>query len=228
MKSVDNKTAVFGNPDSVHVFIQPVDDHDLEELQNEMETLKKESGSDDWCILTVKVNDWNRELTPWKAEPVWGKAGFGDGAPETLKHIMEKIIPELDRLHPCKARRYFIGGYSLAGLFALWAAYQTDRFVGAAAVSPSVWYPGWIDYAKRHRPLAPSIYLSLGDREEKTRNKVMATVGDAIREQEQILENGGVKTVLEWNRGNHFADNGMRMGKGFAWLLKEQITCSED
>lgn len=220
MKSVDNKTTVFGNPDSSNVFIQPVDDHDLEELQNEMGTLQKESGSDDWCILTVKVQDWNRELTPWKAGAVWGKVGFGDGAPETLKYITEKVIPEFDRLHPCARRRYFIGGYSLAGLFALCAAYQTERFAGAAAVSPSVWYPGWIDYAKSHRPLVPSIYLSLGDREEKTRNRVMATVGDAIREQEQILEGDGVKTILEWNRGNHFADNGMRMGKGFAWLLK--------
>lgn len=221
MKSFDNETAVFGNPDLARVFIQPVDDHDLEELQNEMDTLKKESGSDDWCILTVKVQDWNQELTPWESEPVFGRVGFGDGARETLKYIEEKVVPEFEDAHPCTGRRYFIGGYSLAGLFALWAVYQTNRFAGAAGVSPSVWYPGWIDYAKSHRPRAASIYLSLGDREEKTRNKVMATVGDAIREQYQILEEVGVRTTLVWNKGNHFADNGMRMGKGFAWLLEE-------
>lgn len=34
-----------------------------------------------------------------------------------------------------KDRTYIIGGYSLAGLFALWAAYQTDVFCAVAAAS---------------------------------------------------------------------------------------------
>lgn len=218
--SRENAIAVFGNPDAVHTFIQPVDDHDLEEMKNETETLRSLSRRDDWCILTVKVNDWNKDLTPWESGPVFGKTGFGNEAEKTLQYILKEVIPDFEDQYPYKERQYFIGGYSLAGLFALWSVYQTDFFSGAAAVSPSVWYPKWISYAKTHKPMSRGIYLSLGDREEKTRNKVMATVGDAIREQYQLLTDTETKTTLEWNRGNHFAENGTRMGKGFSWLLR--------
>ena len=36
-----------------------------------------------------------------------------------------KEVTEISR----EKKKYFIGGYSLAGLFALWAAYQTDLFM---------------------------------------------------------------------------------------------------
>ena len=63
---------------------------------------------------------------------------------------------------------------------------------------------------------AARTFLSLGDREEKTRNKVMATVGDRIKMQYDNLYND---CVLEWNSGNHFADPDKRTAKGFAWLI---------
>lgn len=213
---------IVGISSSSRVFIQPVDDHDLEEMQSEKETLTRLAGTEEWCILPVKIRDWNQELTPWKGAPVWGKEGFGDGASETLDQILHEIMPKFDQKYPCPDRKYYIGGYSLAGLFALWAAYQTDRFSGTAAVSPSVWYPGWLSYAGEHKPLVRNIYLSLGDKEEKTRNKVMATVGDAIRKQQKLLSDSGTACILEWNPGNHFKDNGIRMAKGFAWLLKHE------
>ena len=43
-----------------------------------------------------------------------------------------------------------LGGYSLAGLFALWAATRTDTMYGVAAASPSVWFPGWPGYEAAH------------------------------------------------------------------------------
>lgn len=41
-------------------------------------------------------------------------------------------------------RRVFIGiaGYSLAGLFALYALYKTDVFTRVASMSGSLWFPG--------------------------------------------------------------------------------------
>ena len=62
----------------------------------------------------------------------------------------------------------------MAGLFSLWAAYQTDAFAGVAAASPSIWFPDFLQYMKEHDIRTESVYLSLGDREEKTRNLVMA------------------------------------------------------
>ena len=119
--------------------------------------------------------------------------------------------------------RLLLGGYSLAGLFALWTAYQTDAFDGIAAASPSVWYPQWIDYASEKRPLVKSIYLSLGDKEDKARNPVMAQVGKAIRKQHELLSGQEINTILEWNAGNHFVDSEKRMAQGFAWLLNNLI-----
>lgn len=58
----------------------------------------------------------------------------------------------------------------MAGLFSLWAAYQTDTFAGVAAASPSIWFPDFLQYMKEHDIRTESVYLSLGDREEKTRN----------------------------------------------------------
>jgi hypothetical protein len=63
------------------------------------------------------------------------------------------------------------------------------------------------------------VYLSLGDKEEKTRNPVMARVGTAIREAEEILKEAGVDCILEWNPGNHFKDAEKRTAKGFEWVL---------
>ena len=65
-----------------------------------------------------------------------------------------------------------------------------------------------------------SVCLSLGDREAKTRNPVMATVGDRIVEAHDLLKAQGVHTALEWNPGNHFKDTSIRTAKAFAWVIK--------
>ena len=108
----------------------------------------------------------------------------------------------------------------MAGLFALWTAMQTNRFDGIAAASPSIWFPGFLEYMKRQKVQSDCIYLSLGDKEEKTRNLVMATVGDCIREAHAWLQQCGIGSTLEWNPGNHFRDPGLRTAKAFAWVMK--------
>ena len=145
---------------------------------------------------------------------MFGNEAFGDGAPRTLDFL-------LNELSSCPVKgRVFLGGYSLAGLFALWAGYQTDCFRGIAAASPSVWFPGFTDCMRENTMRAEAVYLSLGDREERTRNPVMSQVGNAIRAGEEILKEQGVECVLEWNKGNHFKDAALRTAKAFAWVMK--------
>ena len=48
------------------------------------------------------------------------------------------------------------------------------------------------------------VYLSLGDRESKTRNPVMATVGDRTAKAESMFREMGSEVVFESNPGNHF------------------------
>ena len=158
----------YGDPKAEIVLIQPTGAHELAELESEVAEIGRLTGVSFW-FLAYLVHDWNCALSPWKAPAVFGNEGFGEGAAATLTEILS--------LCRDNTKRYYIGGYSLAGLFALWAAYQTDVFAGIAAASPSVWFPGFIEYMKTHSIRSRRIYLSLGDREEKTRNPVMAEVG---------------------------------------------------
>ena len=210
------------------LLIQPVDDHDLEVIDSEVAELSRLTGNAGFTLAAFKVDDWNADLSPWEAPPVFGSEGFAGGAVATLKYVTDQLIPELaggkDEPADLKsAPTIYIGGYSLAGFFALWAAYQTDLFRGAAAASPSVWFPGRIGYAESNPITTDKVYLSLGDKEEKTRNPVMRTVGDNIRKQFELLQahKACEKCTLEMNRGNHFKEPDIRTAKGFAWLLNQ-------
>ena len=70
-----------------------------------------------------------------------------------------------------------------------------------------------------------SVYLSLGGKEEKTKNKVMAAVGDRTRAQEKILREDPMveSVILEWNAGGHFADAGKRLAKGIKWMFETKF-----
>ena len=202
----------YGSPDARAVLIQPVDEHDLAFIESEV-SLIREKAPADFRLIAVKVGDWNRDLSPWEAPAVFGREDFGDGAADTLAEILN--------LCGDRTQDYYLGGYSLAGLFALWAAGQTDAFRGIAAASPSVWFPGFMEYLAAHPPRSPRVYLSLGDREEKTRNPVMAAVGNRIRTAEALLQAQGIDCILEWNEGNHFRDADRRTAKAFSWVLRQ-------
>lgn len=199
----------YGNPDSTNVLIQPVDDHDMAVIENELAAIK--AATEDFCLIAVKVDNWNNDLSPWEAPAVFGSDAFGGGAGVFLDKILE--------LTKDNSKKYYIGGYSLAGLFALWAAYQTDVFTGVAAASPSIWFPGFTAYMRDNWIKTDRVYLSLGNREEKTKNRVMATVGDRIREAHEILTKQKINCLLEWNEGNHFKEPDFRTAKAFKWLL---------
>ena len=202
------------------LLLQPVDTRDLQNDNDYLEICSSVNRS--FLYLKVAVNNWNTDLSPWEAPPVFGKEAFGAGAKETLK-TLEEILEE--ELVDHKELPVILGGYSLAGLFALWAAYQSDRFAAVAAVSPSVWFPDWISYAETRFPLVKTIYLSLGDKEEKTRNPLMASVGDCIRRQLELLQKDGTveHCALEMNEGNHFRDPEKRCAKGFSWCAQNLI-----
>lgn len=218
-----------GAPCAGPLLIQPADDHDISVLDSEAahierlitgtgsKTADRAAGARGFTLAAFKVNDWNQDLSPWEAPPVFGDAAFGSGAAETLEYITGELLPYMTNGN----ESVYLGGYSLAGLFSLWAGYQTDAFAGIAACSPSVWFPGWTDFVKAHPVKSPHIYLSLGDKEEKTRNPVMRTVGDCIRMQLEILKSDPACAgcTLEMSQGNHFKEPDLRTAKGFAWLL---------
>ncbi len=211
----------YGNPDADTLLFQMVDDHDLAVIENEVSLIRELTGGQDFCLKVVKVKNWNQDLAPWRAPAVFGNEDFGEGAAETLEYLLKEVVPDPSAGEAPHVKRMYLGGYSLAGLFALWAGCRTDRFAGIAAASPSVWFPHFTEYLRDDPMQADRVYLSLGDREERTRNPVMSQVGNAIREAAAILKDAGKDCVLEWNKGNHFKEPDLRTAKAFAWLMNQ-------
>ena len=222
MKSIE---AIGGRDCTIHttvgaeiLLLQPVDDHDQSLLDSEVELIRSLTERP-FNLVAFGIKDWMSELTPWPAPPTFGKQPFGEGAEDTLGYIKDTLFPSLtERWGDMKV---ILGGYSLAGLFSLWAGYNSELCDGIAAASPSVWYPKWTEYIEGKGMHSKAVYLSLGDRESRTKNPVMAHVDDAIRRQHELVSAQGIATTLEWNPGGHFIDSEKRMAQAFGWTCGE-------
>ena len=117
-------------------------------------------------LLFSAQADGDRDFTPWPAEGVREGETFTGEAEGYLRFLTETALPRLEKEYqasPLPEHRAILG-YSLGGLFALWAQTQGEWFQTAGSLSGSLWYPGWLDYSKAHPPRpGEKIYLSLGD-----------------------------------------------------------------
>ena len=169
------------NPVNAPVFIWGLDMSHGETAESLFDEVKALTNND-FSLAVFDVTDWNAQFSPWTAPPVFGKDAFSGKGNDTLRFLENGFLPEIKSKFP--ESEVFLTGYSLAGLFSLWALYETDKFNGAVCCSSSLWFDKWDEYASLHRIKSPStIYMSLGDREEKTKNKVMSKVGDRTRRQ---------------------------------------------
>ena len=212
-------------------------------------------------LVNVGVNLWEENFSPWCAPRVFAKGpNFGDGAQNTLDTLINQVIPwaESELTEP-PAYRVLVG-YSLAGLFSLWAGvsqpatpqqvargYQPDdapsqpddvssqpgapyvdasvaTFQRIGAVSGSFWFPGLLDYVNQQLSGGAvgltHAYLSLGDREARTPNPQIMHVRENAELLANKLENAGISSTFELNRGNHFQNVEGRMQKALDWLVK--------
>ena len=209
---------IYGNEKSNNILIQMIGEHEMAGLESEVRYISELSQSEDFCLVAIKVDDWNDSLSPWKAPAAFGDGEFGGRAEDTLKELIDIINAEVLQGRDISEVNLYIGGYSLSGLFALWSVYQTDIFKGVAAVSASVWFPGFYDYISNNTIHARSVYLSLGKKEEKTRNTLTASVGNVMRDIYSLISQE-INAIMEWNDGNHFKEPDLRMAKGFSWLI---------
>ena len=172
-----------------------------------------------FVLVAIEVENWLVDLMPWPDGNVSRDPEAGKHGQEMLDYILLSLVPELEKRFGTLP--VILGGYSLGGLFALWASSQSDRFDAIAAASPSVWIKDWIPYAQKHIPLADSVYLSLGDREEFVKNQAIARVGDNLRTQyAQVQEQlGAHHCILDGEQGNHFSESDGRQARAFAWCL---------
>ena len=211
---------IYGEPHAEYLLLQMTGEHELQSMESEIAAIAQSAHH--FLFAAIPVESWNDALSPWEASAVWGKQGFGGKAAETLRFLTEQVIPSLkQQFRLPEDIKIILGGYSLAGLFALWASTQTDLFYGVAAASPSVWFPDWMEFEQQRPIQTQRVYLSLGDKEERTKNAVMAVVGDNIRTLHSRLAERGADCTLEWNSGGHFKNAALRMAKAFQWVMEE-------
>ena len=201
-------------------------------------------------LVNIGVDLWEENFSPWCAPRVFAKGpNFGDGAQKTLDTLINHVIPWTEsELTDPPAYRALVG-YSLAGLFSLWAGVtqagvspqvargmspqvscgcQSDApaatFQRIGAVSGSFWFPGLLDYVDQQ--LSGGVvglthaYLSLGDREARTPNPQIMHVRENAELLASKLQNAGIISTFELNRGNHFQNVEGRMQKALDWLVK--------
>ncbi len=175
-------------------------------------------------LVALEGADWDCDLSPWPAKRAFRSGNdFSGGADAYLRELTEKILPTVEKSFGMLPSIRMLLGYSLAGLFSLYALYGTALFDSVASVSGSLWYDGFLEFLKANQPVRQPkrVYFSLGDRESEVKNPRLATVELSTRKAKQLLQSMGSKTVFELNSGNHFADVPERIAKAIRWLCAE-------
>ena len=198
------------------------------------EVLKSLTSLKNYIIVGISIEDWNRNLTPWYCPRLFGKKNNdfkGEGQKTfdwLINHCLTKIEKDFSPIFVKDKIYKYIGGYSLSALFALWIFYSDKNkketiFDGVCACSPSLWYLKWDEYMiDRYAPEGSIIYLSLGDKEGKTKNETFQKMRSGMDKMIEFVKNDihVKKYFYEENKGGHYNDSELRMAKAFKWLIE--------
>lgn len=197
----------------------------LHTVQGEGESVYRlalEDAPRDFSFAAIGDLVWDDEMSPWEIPPIAkGDAPCTGGAEAYLGTLTEMILPEI--LHHVPSPSFTaLAGYSLAGLFAVYAMYRTDAFARTASASGSFWYPRFLDYVREHKMKRQPeyMYFSLGNKEARTKNEILRSVEENTRWLEKRYRAAGIRTIYEENQGNHFQNANERMAKGIRWILQ--------
>ena len=180
------------------------------------------AGCPPFTLVAISDLDWNHDMAPWDSPPAFKNAEpCTGGADDYLRLLTKEIIPTAEKELAGVPSWRGIAGYSLAGLFALYAIYRTDLFSRVGSMSGSLWFPGMKEYIFSHEPKRQPdcVYFSLGDKESKTRNPVLRSVRQNTEEIQSFYQDKGFNTIFQLNPGNHYDHAAERTAAGIAWLL---------
>ena len=183
----------------------------------------QKGGCPDFTLVTVSGLNWEAELSPWAAGNLFKYSEmFTGGADDYLQFLTQQVIPQAETgLNGILWRG--LTGYSLAGLFTVYALYKTDLFSRAASMSGSLWYPGFKDFALQNTLyIAPQhLYFSLGDKEARARNQYLKTVQQCTEELAAHYRSLDINTFYELNPGGHYRNIISRSAAGIKWILTQ-------
>ena len=180
-----------------------------------------EFGCNDFTLAAISGLNWNYDLSPWETPEIRNNRYNFGGADEYIYQLTGEILPAILSKLPESPEFTAIAGYSLAGLFALYAAYKTDVFSRVASVSGSLWFPDFTKFVQSHdfAKQPEIIYLSLGESEAKTRDKNLSSVHENTEFLADLYKSHGITTIFELNPGNHFTDTIGRTAKGIKKII---------
>lgn len=190
-----------------------------------------DKGFPPYALAVISGIDWDRCMTPWPAAAVFrGEPDYPGGADDYLEKLLTVLVPAVEDAvrgaDGAAPEGRCLAGYSLAGLFSVYAAYRTDRFDRFASASGSLWYPGFVEFVEKsafpgRNAAGPArLYFSVGDKEKKTKNRLMSTVEENSRRIADHVRASGVNCTFELNPGGHFTEPEKRLARGIAWLLE--------
>ena len=202
----------------------------MHEIQDESDAVLKrcaELGCPPFVLVAIHVPEWNDMLTPWECPGIFADDAPFAGHAEHQLEIISEIVQKTEGQLGARPSHRCIAGYSLAGLFATWAPFQTDLFDAVASASGSMWYPGFAEYVEAGMFDRPPrcAYFSLGSKEARTPSRLLRGVADGTQRVVGAFRMKGVRTVFESNPGNHFKEPDLRMAKAICWAVSN---CGKD
>ena len=174
-------------------------------------------------LLCVGNLNWNHDMSPWDCPPLSkDDEPFTGGADVYLELLTDEIVPRAMGTVKGTPSHICIAGYSLAGLFALYVMYRCDVFDRAASMSGSLWFPKFVDYVLKNsmKRTPDKLYLSLGDKEAKTKHQLLKAVGESTEIIAEHYRALGIDLIYELNPGNHFKDAEIRSAKGIMAIIR--------
>ena len=170
-------------------------------------------------IVVIEAVDWNDDLTPWPAAGVFKKAKpFGGRAASFLNKLTDEIIPKTEKDLGIKNAERTLLGVSLSGLFAVWAAFNTDAFTNIISISGSLWYDNFVEWMKDQTtlPQLKKVCMLLGEKEKTSKEKRMATVEErSLAVADMLKAKSQVAVSFELVEGTHFSPIMPRLERAF-------------
>ena len=221
----NKKISIYGNNSSKQM-IPVIILNSFQEEGKEIFEKCKELQAIDFILVSISNLNWNQDLTPWKSLALFGSEEFKGKADDYLEELESEILPKVEETIKTTLKKsvsyYGIVGYSLAGLFALYTGFKTDKFQRIASISGSLWYPHLEPFIQENTlsKNIDKVYFSLGKKEKNSKNNYLSTIEEKTKAIENIISQK-VRCKYEENHGNHFQDVVLRIAKGITWILKE-------
>ncbi|MBB5182704.1 alpha/beta hydrolase [Catenisphaera adipataccumulans] len=189
-------------------------------------TLLKEENCPPHTLVEISGLNWDDDMTPWYCPALTkGDTPCAGKADAYLSWMIQRLIPAVEK-HLEDPNGRILTGYSLAGLFAVYALYRTDVFRCVGSMSGSLWYPDFLEYTRTHtmvrRP--DCIYFSLGDKEKNSAVELLQSVQDRTEAVYEDCRGAGIPTIFELNPGNHYQFSDQRTARGIVWILRQERT----